>query len=75
MNENSGDQLPLVSIVTLNYNQAQVTAAFLESSKSLLYPNYEILVCDMASDINPATVFDPLSYPNTRLLMLSLIHI
>jgi len=59
----------LVSIVTLNYNQAQVTAAFLESSKSLLYPNYEILVCDMASDINPATVFDPLSYPNTRLLV------
>jgi hypothetical protein len=35
---------PLVSIITLNYNQAAVTKAFLESAKNLLYSNFEILV-------------------------------
>ena len=60
---------PFVSIITLNYNQAAVTADFLESSRNLLYRNYEILVCDMASDINPATLFDPGAFPNTRLLL------
>lgn len=59
---------PLVSIITLNYNQAVVTAAFLESSRKLLYKNYEILVCDMASSTDPATVFRAEDYPNTRLL-------
>jgi GT2 family glycosyltransferase len=60
---------PFVSIITLNYNQAAVTADFLESSRNLLYRNYEILVCDMDSAINPATVFDPEIFPNTRLLL------
>lgn len=59
---------PLVSIITLNYNQAAVTAAFLESSRSLSYSNYEILVCDMASGVNPADVFNPSDYPKTHLL-------
>jgi GT2 family glycosyltransferase len=59
---------PLVSIITLNYNQAAVTKEFLESAKKLLYSNYEILVCDMASQINPETVFNPSLYPHTRLL-------
>jgi GT2 family glycosyltransferase len=67
MNSPGEDKQPLVSIITLNYNQASVTAAFLESSRKLLYTNFEILVCDMASDINPSTVFDPSSYPNTTL--------
>jgi len=68
MNSSEAGYKPLVSIITLNYNQAAVTAAFLESSRKLLYPNYEILVCDMASDVDPATVFNPADYPNTRLL-------
>jgi GT2 family glycosyltransferase len=68
MNSFEGGKQPLVSIITLNYNQASVTAAFLESSKSLLYSHFEILVCDMASNIHPATVFNPASYPNTRIL-------
>jgi GT2 family glycosyltransferase len=69
MNSFGDGKQPLVSIITLNYNQASVTAAFLESSKRLIYPFYEILVCDMASTNNPADVFDPLNYPNTRLLL------
>ena len=59
---------PLVSIITLNYNQANVTMAFLESAKNLLYNNFEILVCDMASSVKPESVFNPSSYPHTRLL-------
>jgi hypothetical protein len=59
---------PLVSIITLNYNQAAATKAFLESAKNLLYSNFEILVCDMASAIDPETIFNPSSYPHARLL-------
>jgi GT2 family glycosyltransferase len=69
MNVFEGDQHPLVSIITLNYNQALVTKAFLESSKNLLYKNYELLVCDMASTLNPAAIFNPADYSSTRLLI------
>ncbi|HEV3221810.1 MAG TPA: glycosyltransferase family 2 protein [Puia sp.] len=69
MNYSEGDNQPLVSIITLNYNRAEVTAAFLESSKSLLYPHYEILVCDMASSVNPTAIFDVKAYTNTKLLL------
>ncbi len=69
MNSLEGDKQCLVSIITLNYNQAPVTMAFLESVKTLLYKNFEILVCDMASGLNPETVFNPADYPNTRLLL------
>jgi hypothetical protein len=68
MNAFPGEKEPLVSIITLNYNQAEVTREFLESSRKLNYRNYEILVCDMASSISPATVFAASDYPNTRLL-------
>jgi|SRR5690625_499308 len=40
---------PLVSIITLNYNQAAVTCEFLTSCSYLNYDNYEIHVCDMHS--------------------------
>jgi GT2 family glycosyltransferase len=69
MNSSKGDWEPMVSIITLNYNQAAVTADFLESSKSLEYRHYEILVCDMASSVNPATIFNVSDFPNTRLLL------
>lgn len=59
---------PLISIITLNYNQADITCAFLESTRSLLYPNYEILVCDMASEIDPSPQILAGNYPNTRVL-------
>lgn len=60
---------PLISIITLNYNQSAVTLDFLESSKKLHYRNYEILVCDMASAEDAAAIIDPSKYPNTRLLL------
>jgi GT2 family glycosyltransferase len=64
-----GDLPPLVSIITLNYNQTLTTVSFLDSSRRLLYPFIEILVCDMASTINPATILNVDDYPNTRLLL------
>jgi GT2 family glycosyltransferase len=68
MNFNGEADQPLVSIITLNYNQATVTKAFLESAKKLIYRNFEILVCDMASSSDPGLVFNPSDYPHTRLL-------
>lgn len=46
---------PLVSIITLNYNQVEVTCAFLESVKKLSYTNYEVIVVDNASEKDPTT--------------------
>jgi GT2 family glycosyltransferase len=46
--ENPKD-FPLVSIITINYNQAAVTLEFLESMRHCTYPNYEIWVVDNAS--------------------------
>ena len=39
---------PLISVVTLNYNQAGVKKEFLESFRKISYPKYEILISDMA---------------------------
>jgi GT2 family glycosyltransferase len=61
-------QAPLISIITLNYNQTDITCAFLESTRELLYPNYEILVCDMASEADPTPQIMAGNYPNTRVL-------
>lgn len=60
---------PLISIVTLNYNQTDITCAFLESTKALIYDNYEILVCDMGSDIDPTEQIEKGNYPNVSVLV------
>lgn len=40
---------PLVSIITVNYNQPEVTAALLRSLHCLTYTNWEMIVVDNAS--------------------------
>lgn len=60
---------PLVSILTLNYNQADTTCEFLLSTKRLSYSNYEILVCDMNSDEDPSQKINSLQLPNTKVLL------
>ena len=40
---------PLVSLITVNYNTPEVTAAMLESLSKLTYPNWEVIVVDNAS--------------------------
>ena len=41
--------LPLVSIVTINYEHPDVTCALLESLRHISYPNIEVIVVDNAS--------------------------
>ncbi|HYG37027.1 MAG TPA: glycosyltransferase family 2 protein [Cytophagales bacterium] len=46
---------PLVSIITVNYNQTLVTLELLASLKMLSYTNYEVIIVDNASRENPET--------------------
>ena len=62
-------QEPLVSLITLNYNQTGTTCQFLESTRQLQYTNFEILVCDMGSDIDPTPQISAGRYPKTRVLL------
>jgi len=59
---------PLISIITLNWNQTAITCAFLESTRDFHYKNYEILVCDMGSTIDPTEQINAGNYPNTKVL-------
>lgn len=59
---------PLISIITLNWNQTDITCQFLESTKKLNYKNYEILVCDIGSAVDPTLQIMRGNYPNTRVL-------
>ena len=59
---------PLISIITLNWNNTDFTLEFLESTRSFSYKNYEILVCDMNSDIDPTETISKRDFPNTKVL-------
>lgn len=61
-------RLPLVSIITINYNQAETTRQFLDSSRSLLYPNYEIIVVDNASTPTLDSQLVQGHYPKVRFI-------
>jgi GT2 family glycosyltransferase len=45
---------PLVSIITINYNQLQLTLDLLKSLRNITYPQVEIIVVDNCSTQNPA---------------------
>ena len=59
---------PLISIITLTWNQTKVTCEFLESTRKLNYKNYEIIVCDMGSDVDPTGEINARNFPNTRVI-------
>lgn len=59
---------PLISIITLNWNTPEVTCEFLETTRQLQYTNYEILVCDMASSIDPTSYINSKGFPKTTIL-------
>ena len=44
---------PLISIITINYNQLEVSCEMLDSVKELSYPNLEIIFVDNASKNSP----------------------
>ena len=58
---------PLVSIISINYNQARVTCAMLASLRALTYPNFEVIVVDNAS---PTEDPGPIAaeFPEVRLI-------
>ena len=59
--------LPLVSIITINYNESSVTMDLLESVRALSYTNLEILVVDNASPKdNPDVIKE--KYPEVTLI-------
>lgn len=59
---------PFVSIITLNWNNLDLTLQFLESCRQITYPNFEILVCDMNSDLDPTETILAGNFPNTKVL-------
>jgi GT2 family glycosyltransferase len=57
--ENQNNIRPLVSIITINYNQSEVTKDLLRSLRKITYPSYEIIVVDNASpNDNPDSIKD-----------------
>jgi GT2 family glycosyltransferase len=60
-------QQPLVSIIILNYNQLKVTCEFIDSARTLTYPNYEIIMVDNASAEDP-TEYVHQHYPEVKLI-------
>lgn len=60
---------PLVSLITLNYNQAGLTCALLESVRHLTYPNIEVIVVDNHSAQNPTQFIQERGFANTRVIV------
>ena len=59
---------PVVTIITINYNQLQLTCELLESLRKVTYPSVEVIVVDNHSAINPTTVISE-KYPEVRLIV------
>jgi GT2 family glycosyltransferase len=58
---------PLVSIISINYNQVQVTGELLASLRQVTYPNIEILVVDNASPHEDPGMLEQV-YPEIKLI-------
>jgi len=64
---NTTNNQPLVSVVTVNYNQARITCEFLESMQKITYQAIEIFVVDNDSPTdNPDIIKE--EYPDITLL-------
>ena len=58
---------PLVSIITINYNESAVTMDLLDSLRKISYPALEIIVVDNASPSdNPDVIKE--RYPEVKLI-------
>ncbi|WP_207432153.1 glycosyltransferase family 2 protein [Sabulibacter ruber] len=58
---------PLVSIISVNYNQAAVTCDMIASLRKISYPNIEIIIVDNASPSDDPSIIKEL-YPEVTLL-------
>ena len=64
---NTKEKEPMVSVVTVNYNQSEVTCEFIKSIKKADYKNIEIFVVDNDSpNDNPDIIKD--KYPDINLI-------
>lgn len=61
------NELPLVSIICVNYNSLKDTIDFLESIQHLTYKNVEIFVVDNASRENPGNIIME-KFPTTKFI-------
>jgi GT2 family glycosyltransferase len=59
---------PLVTIITINFNQLQYTLELLESLRKSNYRNLEIIVVDNGSDISPEREIHR-RYPETKVII------
>lgn len=59
---------PLISIITINYNNAEITGDFLESVLCLNYNNIEVIVVDNASKENPSEKLKKI-YPAANIIL------
>ncbi len=62
------NQQSLVSIITVNYNQADVTCDLLKSAKNLSYAHVEIIVVDNASVENPTQKIKTV-FPEAKIIL------
>ncbi len=60
---------PLVTIITVHFNQVEATLALLASTRGLNYPNVEILVVDNGSERAPLSAALVEQFPGTRLIV------
>lgn len=58
----------LVSIITVNYNQTEVTISLLESLRNISYKNIEVFVVDNASKENPSAAIKEL-FPEVNVIL------
>ena len=74
------DQYPLVSLITVNYNQIGVTCELFDSLRAIDYPNIEIILVDNGSKVDETPIIAT-KYPEVKIIVseenlgLSLIHI
>lgn len=61
---------PLVSIITINFNQLRMTCELLDSLRQVTYSNLEVIVVDNHSAEDPTTVISQ-KYPDVRLIVAS----
>ncbi len=62
------DQYPLVSLITVNYNQIGVTCELFDSLRTIDYPNLEIILVDNGSKVDETPVIAT-KYPEVKIII------
>jgi len=63
----TNNNFPLVSIISVNYRQEQVSIEFLQSVFSISYPNYEVILVDNGSEYFPQKIKD--KFPQVKIIV------